>query len=296
MDSKSRTMAMAALVFAAVSLGFTPIFVRLTETGPVAAGFWRLALALPFLAPLAFRKTDLGPARRPDGVILAAGIFFALDLSFWHYGINLTSVVNATVLANLTPIVVTIAGWWMFRERPARAFLIGMAMGLAGAVVIALAHRSGATPGRNPPLGDLLSLATTLWYAGYFLAVRKARGNHGAGAIMFWSSLVGVVLLGIAMVLLGEDIFPESLGGWGACLGLAFVHVLGQGAIAWALGRLPAATASVVVLIQPAVAAVLGWLLFAELITPMQGIGAVLALAGVALAQWAAAREPQRAQ
>ena len=279
-----------ALVFGAVALGFTPIFVRLTETGPVAAGFWRLALALPLLAPFAFYF------RAPDGggklnrVIVLAGVFFALDLAFWHYGITFTSVVNATVLANLTPIVVTIAGWWMFRERPARAFLIGLAMGLAGVLIITLAHNSNVAPGRNPALGDALALATTVWYAGYFLAVRKARGTHGAWAIMFWSSLVGTVLLSVAMVGLGEDITPETLGGWVACLGLAVVHVSGQGAIAWALGKLPTATASVVVLIQPVVAGLLGWMLFAETVVAMQVAGAALALTGVAVAQWASAR------
>jgi drug/metabolite transporter (DMT)-like permease len=289
MDSRSRASALTALIFGAVAIGFAPIFVRLTETGPVAAGFWRLALALPMLAPFAFRG---GGGRKADGAILLAGLFFACDLAFWHYSIVLTSVANATVLANLTPIVVTIAGWWMFRERPARAFLIGLAMGLAGALVIALAHRSGAPVGRNPPLGDLFAFGTTLWYAGYFLAVRRARGVHGAAAIMFWSSLVGVAILGVVMLVLGEDIIPASLGGWGACLGLALVHVCGQGSIAWALGRLPAATASVVVLIQPVVAAAVAWLLFSEAITPMQGAGAALALAGVAIAQWAAARAP----
>jgi len=289
MDSKSRASALAALVFGAVALGFTPIFVRLTETGPVAAGFWRLALAMPLLAPMAFRN-GVGGAR-PNRVVFIAGVFFSLDLAFWHYSIRLTSVANATVLSNLTPIVVTIAGWWMFRERPARAFVIGLVMGMAGALIIALAHRTGAPVGANPPLGDLLGLCTTLWYAGYFLAVRQARGSQGAAAIMFWSSLVGVVLLGITMLALREDVIPASLAGWGACLGLGLVHVCGQGSIAWALGRLPAATASVVVLIQPAVAAFLGWMLFSEAILPMQAAGAVLALAGVAVAQWAAARQ-----
>lgn len=290
MDSRSRAAAMAALVFGAVAIGFAPIFVRLTETGPVAAGFWRLALALPLLAPFAFRSPDGGRAGPPDRAILLAGVFFACDLAFWHYSIVLTSVANATVLANLTPIVVTIAGWWLFRERPARAFLIGLALGVAGAIIIALAHRTGAPVGRNPPLGDLFAITTTLFYAGYFLAVRHARGRNTTAAVMFWSGLVGVVIQGVIMLALGEDILPAGAGGWAACVGLALVHVFGQGAIAWSLGRLPAATASVVVLIQPVVAAVVAWLLFAEIITPMQGIGAVVALAGVAIAQWAAAR------
>jgi len=288
MDSRSRTSALAALFLGAIALGFTPIFVRLTETGPAAAGFWRLALALPMLAPFAFRGEG---AKGPDRLILLAGVFFALDLAFWHYGIAYTSVVNATVLANLTPIVVTVVGWWLFRERPARAFLIGLALGIAGAVIVALARHSGPQVGTKPQLGDLLAALTTLWYSGYFLCVRVARGSRNTGAIMFWSSLVGVVALAGVMFTLHEQVIPTGLSGWGACLGLAFVHVCGQGAIAWALGRLPAATAAVVVLIQPVVAAFLGWLLFGEAVVAMQAAGAVLALAGVAIAQWSAARQ-----
>ena len=72
-----------------------------------------------------------------------------------------------------------------------------------------------------------------------------------------------------------------------ACVGLGLMHVAGQGSIAWALGRLPAATASVVVLVQPVVAAILGWMLFAEALGPVQALGAGIALAGVVLAQMA---------
>lgn len=288
MHSQSRAAAMAALLFGAISLGFTPIFVRLAETGPAAAGFWRLLLSLPLLGALAFWRGPKGGG--PDRVIVLAGVFFALDLAFWHYGIQMTSVLNATVLANLTPIVVTVLGWWLFRERPARAFVIGLALGLVGAVTVALARSSGTQVGSNPQLGNLLSVLTTAWYSGYFLCVRSARARRGAAVIMFWSSLIGAVALAAVMLALGEDIYPDSAAGWGACLGLALVHAFGQGAIAWSLGRLPAATASVVILIQPVVAAFIAWLLFAELLTPLQAIGAALALAGVAIAQWAAAR------
>jgi drug/metabolite transporter (DMT)-like permease len=63
------------------------------------------------------------------------------------------------------------------------------------------------------------------------------------------------------------------------------MHVAGQGAIAWALGRLPASLTSVTVLIQPVVAALLGYLIFAERVVPMQALGALILLAGVVLAQ-----------
>jgi drug/metabolite transporter (DMT)-like permease len=102
---------------------------------------------------------------------------------------------------------------------------------------------------------------------------------------MFWSSLTGLPLLLLAAWGLGERILPATIGGWAACLGLGVVHVAGQGSIAWALGRLPPATASVIVLIQPVVTTVLGWILFGELLSAWQTVGAALALGGVVLAQ-----------
>ncbi|RYF91164.1 MAG: hypothetical protein EON95_15560, partial [Caulobacteraceae bacterium] len=56
-DGVKRALPIIALLAGACAIGFAPIFVRLTETGPAAGGFWRLALALPMLAPFVFRPS-----------------------------------------------------------------------------------------------------------------------------------------------------------------------------------------------------------------------------------------------
>jgi drug/metabolite transporter (DMT)-like permease len=127
-----------------------------------------------------------------------------------------------------------------------------------------------------------------VWYALYFLAVQRARATSGAAQVMFWSSLTAAPLLLIAALTLGERLLPATIGGWAACVGLGVMHVTGQGAIAWALGRLPASLTSIVVLVQPVVAGILGWILFAEVLGPGQVAGAIIALTGVILAQAAA--------
>jgi drug/metabolite transporter (DMT)-like permease len=171
-------------------------------------------------------------------------------------------------------------------QRPRRLFLLAVALAVTGAWIMAAARGLG-TAGRNPPLGDALSLATAIWYALYFLAVSAARRRNAAMRIMFWSSLTGAPLLLATALLMREQVWPASAGGWAACAGLGVVHVAGQGTIAWALGRLPAATASVTVLVQPVVAAALGWVVFDELFSAWQTVGAAVALSGVVLAQWA---------
>jgi drug/metabolite transporter (DMT)-like permease len=284
-NESDRGKALLVLVIGACVIGVGPILVRLSDVGPVTAGFWRLTFALPLLALL---------TRRADGAIsgfapiaLVAGLAFALDLGFWHYGIAYTSVAKATVLSNLTPVVVTAVAWVVLKQKPSPLFLVAVALAVAGAWIMAMARDVGFA-GKSPLLGDILSTATAFWYAMYFLAVSSARRTMGASRLMFWSTLTGAPILLLAALGLREQLIPASLTGWAACIGLGLMHVAGQGSIAWALGRLPAATASVTVLVQPVVAALLGWSIFGEVFGPMQALGGAIALCGVVLAQWSA--------
>jgi drug/metabolite transporter (DMT)-like permease len=283
-EPRTDRRALAALVFGAAVIGLAPILVRLTATGPAAAGFWRLAFALPLLA-LITTRADRGPGAPPRAA-LAAGAMFALDMGFWHYGLHYTSVANATVLTNLTPVVVSFVAWAAFGQRPRLGFVAAVALAVAGAWLMAVAR--GGKPGSDPQLGDALSVTTALWYALYMIAVGLARRRTGASRVMLWSTLVSAPLLLVAALVMGERLVPATAAGWAACVGLGLVHVAGQGTIAWSLGRLPTALASVVVLIQPLVAALLGWLLFAESLGPLRALGGAVALTGVVLAQRAA--------
>ncbi|WP_199060124.1 DMT family transporter [Brevundimonas vesicularis] len=281
--------ALAVLVFSVCVLGLAPILVRLTETGPAAAGFWRFAFALPLLSILCLRGGGDGMGV-PDRWMALAGVFLALDLAFWHYGIAMTSVVNATVLCNLTPVVVTLFTWVVLKDRPPKLFLLALALALGGA--FGMAAGSDPAQASQPVLGDLFSLSVAVWYAGYFLAVKAARRVAGALRITLWASMIGAPLMLLAALLMREPLLPETTKGWAACGGLGFVHVVGQGGVAWALGRLPTSTIAVTVLIQPIVAGALGWFVFGESLTALQAVGALTVLIGVCLAQKSNLRAP----
>jgi drug/metabolite transporter (DMT)-like permease len=277
----SRAFALIVLLIAASVLGLAPILVRLTETGPAAAGFWRFLFALPLLTILAAREP--GGVGAPSKWALLAGLFFALDLSFWHYGIVMTSVANATVLCNLTPVVVTLFGWFVLKERPHRLFILALALAMGGAFAMAAGADGGQ--GTNPMLGDLFSLSVAVWYSGYFLAVQAARRTAGAMRVTFWATLLGAPLLLIVALALGETVIPAGPAGWAACVAMGVMHVFGQGGVAWALGKLPASVTAVTILIQPVVAGLLGWWIFGETLTPVQALGGALVLGAIVLAQ-----------
>src|SRR5688572_4901069 len=88
-QSKQHPFAFPALLIGSSALALGPWLVRLSEVGPVAAGFWRLALALPFLFLIArFAGQPVHWPGRVLGTIIAfAAFFFAADLAAWHTGI-----------------------------------------------------------------------------------------------------------------------------------------------------------------------------------------------------------------
>ena len=99
-------VAFLALCLGAVAMGVSPVFVRLADVGPFASAFWRVALAVPVLALWAISEGGsraLAAAFRSRAIWLA-GIFFSIDLFFWHLSILHTSIANATFLSSMAPI------------------------------------------------------------------------------------------------------------------------------------------------------------------------------------------------
>lgn len=280
--------ALAALTGGAL-LGLSPIAMRLSELGPHASNFWRFLLALPILALWAGLSRPI-PSARQTGWVLLAGILFGIEVSLWGAALGLTTVTNATLLANLTPVFAALFGWFLFRERLSLPVMAGVAISLAGAVLLAIARaRAAAGPTGDPEtgwIGDALGLCAAVGYAGYLLILRMLGKQVNVGAVMFWATIgAGLVALTLAL-LFHEPLLPRTLNGWLLLLGLALiVQVGGQGLIAYGVGRLPIVASTVLLWMQPLVAAALSWMLFSEVLGPMALMGAALVLAGIYVVQ-----------
>jgi len=278
--------AFLCLLAGGCAIAFAPILVRLSETGPVASAFWRTALAAPllWLGALRVRGAARAAERAHLGALVAAGLFFAGDLGVWHWSIVWTSVANSTLLANLAPIFVTLAGWLLWRRRVTGVFLVGMVVAIAGMFVLVGPNFS---VGGKRLMGDALGALTAVFYAGYMLAIKVARDDGAATVrLMAWStSITAVALLPVAL-LSPQPFMPVSAQGWMVVIGLALVtQIVGQGLIAYAFAHLPASLSSVSLLIQPVVAAFVAWRLFGEAVGAQQFIGGAVVLAGIWLAR-----------
>jgi drug/metabolite transporter (DMT)-like permease len=281
-----RQLPFIALLAGGCAIAFAPILVRLSDTGPVASAFWRTALAIPLLWMWAFHGRANEPARGtvPFNALLAAGIFFALDLGVWHWSIVWTSVANSTLLANLAPIFVTLAGWLLWKQQVTKTFLVGMVAAIAGMFILV---GPNFAVGGTRLMGDALGALTGAFYAGYMLAVKVARDAGASTArLMAWSTTITAIVLLPVALLSPQPFWPSSGHGWAVVVALALVtQILGQGLIAYAFAHLPASLSSVSLLIQPVVAALVAWQLFGEAVGPAQFIGGAVVLGGIYLAK-----------
>jgi drug/metabolite transporter (DMT)-like permease len=285
-------LGLAGLMLGALGISFAPIFVRVSELAPTATAFHRFALALPFLwlwlALSARREARQGRTPRAPRTadlirLAAAGLFFAGDMTFWHWSIAYTSIANATLLANIAPLFVVVVGWLAFGRRFGGRFLVGMALALAGIAI--LMQASGATSERHV-LGDLFGVITGCFYGAYLMTVERLRATYSTATVMAWSISVSAAAVLVVALIAGESLVPETARGWTVLLGLALVsQVLGQSLIAFGLAHLPVAFASVSLLVQPVLSAVFAWLLLGEAMGLQQGIAAVVVLAGIEIAR-----------
>ncbi len=280
--------AVLAVAIGAALLGFAPIGLRLSDLGPQATALWRFAFALPVLGVLLLlqRGPRAPPALLP--ILALAGVSFGLDIAFWHAALTQTSVLNATLASNMTPLIAAAAGWVLFKERIGAGYALGVAVALSGAVLlsVARAQAGGAMGGARGLSGDVMGLISAVWYAGYLIILRGARARASTIAVMFiTTAAAGVFALAVTLAV-GEPLWPHTARGWGVLIGLGLVvHVGGQGLIAYGLGKLPIALSTVLLWVQPIAAAGLSWILFGEALTPLALGGAALVLIGVWIVQ-----------
>jgi drug/metabolite transporter (DMT)-like permease len=269
------------LIAGAVAIGFAPIFVRLASTGPIATAFWRMAIAVPVLWMFVRQRNDASSALVAfrSSLVWLAGVAFALDLAAWHFSIRLTSVTNATLLANCAVLLVPLFSW-VFLRRPVRSSTLGC--GLLAFLGMVLLSSPSLQTGSQRLLGDALAVLTAGFYAAYLLVMAVARERASAASLAFASSLLSSLTLLPIVPLAGEELLPCAVVDWAWLIGLALIsQVFGQTAIAHALGRIPPAQAAVGLLVQPVSAAVFAWVLFGESMGGLQLFGGALVLASI---------------
>jgi len=277
---KSEPLAFAALLIGNIALASGPFLVRHSGVGPVAAGFWRLALALPFLWAIAwaFRQPVHLPRRALTIAIALAAFFFAADLAAWHAGILLTKLGNATLFGNISSFFFAAWGLWLARKWPSTLQALALSLAAAGCGLLMWGSAELSSAHLR---GDLLAVLAGLLYTGYLILVERTRGELQPIPLLFLASLFGALFLLPAALIAGEQVIPAD---WTGLFALALCsQVIGQGLLVYALGHVPPLVVGVAMLTQPALSALLGWIYYGEAFSPRDWFGAALIIVALIL-------------
>ncbi len=265
-----------------LALSLSAMFVRWAQApGPVTA-FYRLFFSTLLLG-VYFSQHKGWPLLQKDGWYypLLGGLFTACDFALWNTSVQYTTASNATLLGNTAPLWVALGAWWIFKERLSHRFWLGLALALFGAVLLI-----GNDVLYHPLLGwgDLLATGAGLFYAAYLLITQHGRNHYHPFAYIFWVGISASVGLMLINLLLGYPLIGYPLRSWLIFLATAVVsQLIGYVSISYVLGHLPASIVSPTLIAQPILTTFLAIPLLGEFPSPIQWLGATLALVGIYL-------------
>jgi drug/metabolite transporter (DMT)-like permease len=262
-ESTHDRIALPAVLVGVLAVGAAAIFIRLADAPALAIAFWRCALGVLALFPLAAFNRKSMPKGRDLWVSAVAGIALGAHFGTWIASLDYTSVAASVVLVSTTPVFVAVAAYLLFGERTSVVSLVGILLAIAGTAVIA---GGGPGTGNAAFFGNVLALVGAVAMAVYVLIGRSLR-TGGVGALPY--SIVGYSAAALALlpvaILSGTQLWGYSATTWFWLFVITLgPQLLGHTVLNWALEYVRASIVSGAILAEPVIAAVLAWLVLSE--------------------------------
>lgn len=291
------------LALSLLGISFAGPLVRLSSADPVAIAAWRLAFSLLIVGAFLVATGEWRDWRKVSSgelaLAVAAGISLALHFWAWNASIHLTTIAASVTLVSLQPAVVATVSAIALRETPSKRQVLGIAVAIAGAFIIAAPDlRGGIAPGGNRPLlGNLLAISAAVTAALYYTTGRRLRRTLGVWAYVGIVYFVALLTLVAIAVSLGIALTPQPPRELAIFAGLAIgPMLLGHTGMNWALKYLPAYVVNLTVLGEPVGATLLGALIpsIRQIPTVNTLVGGAIVLGGVLVAAGGASRRSTR--
>ena len=294
MHVRTRKLALTEGITAGVLFGTAAIFIRFLQTLDVfSIAFWRLIIACLILAIIIIvlgKSFNFNLVRKNLKELLILSVFLALHFIFFISAVKDTTILNATVLVNTTPIFSIFVSSFLFRLRPSRLAIVGLTISFIGVCVIAYAETiivdTNAYPeGFSPSLkGDLEAVLAALVEAFYLNYGRKIRNQMAILPTMFPMYMLTATIVGVSGVSVTSKILtvPTKAEIILPLVGLGILPTAAAHTLYFSsLSNLKSFETAAMALLEPMGATVLGVILFQEIPTPMFVFGAVLILLGI---------------
>ncbi|WP_123040215.1 DMT family transporter [Cohnella candidum] len=266
-----------------IAISFAPILVRYSDAPASVQGMYRMLFTLLLMTPFGAKQLPgIRSISWKDWALLGvAGLFLGVHFLLWMESIDYTSIASSTIILSLEPVLVMIGSFVFFKDKPARAAVIGLVIAFAGVCCVGSGD-SGVS--RSALLGDTLSFLSTLAIAVNMLLAKRILTR--VSSYLYSLAVFTVAFLFFAVYNLATDtpFFGYPGKEWLIFLLLAIVPtVLGHMIFNWLLAYVSATTISMSVFAEPVGASLLAIFLFSEMISVSQLVGGILVIVGLLL-------------
>jgi drug/metabolite transporter (DMT)-like permease len=278
-----KTLAYLSLIFGIMALSLSALFVRWSEAPGTVTTFYRMTVAGVVLLPFFLRlpAADRAPLRFAWYLPLLGGLCTAFDHGLWSTSIGLTRIANATLMNNLSPLWVALFAWLVFREKLTNKFWVGLIVTLLGTIVF---FGGQAMQEFQISGGDLLAIASSLFYAFYFLVTQRSRQHLRTLAYIVpvnWVCAISLLVFNLANHYSLTGYSPTT---WLTFLGAGLIsQVIGYSFVGFALGSLPASLVAPSTIASPVLTSLLAIPLAGEMLQVNQWVGGLILLFGIYL-------------
>lgn len=259
---------------------YASILVKQISLDPILTAFYRVVFSIPFFFILASMQNSLKISLKDFWLMVLAGIFFGVDLVFFNLALHKTSVANVNLIASMVCFVLVPIGIIFFKETLNIRFILGSFIAIIGLIIL-LKWRGSESVSHYS--GDILAFISMSCYAIFLALVYQLRQKYPAVVIMFYSVLgSSVVLFFTTFIIEGQPKIPLNLNTWlDLILIVLFGQILGQGVFSFVIGKISTQASSLILLLTPATAVVMGYFIAHENIGIFEIIGIAIILCGI---------------
>lgn len=287
-DEYPKVKVLAALLAGLTAFGFAPILVRFaSDTSPLVLVVYRTVFAAAMLFPfwVLLRSSEQRSGKGKEGLWIAlSGVCLGLHFTLWISSLYYTSVASASVLVTIHPIIMILVERLWFKRGFATSTWIGVLMAFSGSVLLGISDSRIDQDFADPLYGNFLALMAAFIFVVYLLIGQKIRKKREWIDYVFPVYFYAATACVLMAVLLGKNLFDISTIGVWTGAGLAFgPQILGHGSMNYAVKYVSPTLLSTLILVEPLLASVLAFFLFAEMPPIVSILAMIIILTGVGL-------------
>ncbi|NLC39734.1 MAG: DMT family transporter [Clostridiaceae bacterium] len=284
LQQKDKLIGISAALIAALMFGISPVIVKMAYEGGsngMTLTFTRALMSLPFLFLLARRqKISLKLTGKELLIVILVSIFGNFSTTLMLYSaFSYINVGMASVLHYFFPVFVVLVSIVFFKEKMKWWKILALLLGFAGVMTF----MGGAV--ESDLIGVLLAVGSAITYAAMLISVeRTVLSDFHCVKLTFYTNLVVSPISFIVGLASNTLNLQMTAGAWIYSLVVSLmVGVIGFTLLNYAIVKIGASSTSVISMAEPLSGVLFGFLILREKLTPLNWLGCILIMAGVAI-------------